>query len=56
MGLSTKNFETTDVKKYPSKRAAIKDLRQKHELLFNKEGVGLDARFMPRMKYCLKSL
>ena len=53
MGIGTKNLDRSTQKRnsFTTKREAIKELRKKHEPLFVKEGLTLDAKFLPRNRY-----
>lgn len=48
MGLSTKNAGASSVM---DKKTKIANLREKHEHLFQLEGVGASAKFIPKMAY-----
>ena len=44
MGISTKSHKT-------SRKEQVRELRQKHERLFDLEGLGDKAKFVPKMAY-----
>lgn len=49
MGLSTKDIEKST--KVTGRRAQVAELRKKHEKLLELEGVGNQAKFIPKMAY-----